>query len=256
MGNLRFGLRYCNQIGGKKLRKLTLITSIKLCNLSWLAKFVKLRSITLRNPPHDICNWIPKQIKYIDLQNGPSCDDWTPYIHLKTLKLSQYDIKKLLVPPSLREIRLHKCHFLADITSISKCDKLEKLVIFESLALSNVTSLGECRSLKFLSLQKCSHIINVPKIPTLKFIDLSSCTKLISFQGWDGLKDVKLRYCSRLIKLDGLSTCKALDLHGCCSIDASIIIKKFPTIKFYNLDGIESVKWGYVYQFESEFNYS
>ena len=239
------------------LRSLTLIGTQPI-DVSCFANHKKLKSLILQNPHTDSA--YPQHLKKLHL-NNPTIHSINKKITktLKILKLHQF-LNSILPPTTsqLREIRLIKCEILSDITSLQTCSSsITKLCIAQNKLLTSesIQILTTCTNLRFLTLHKCSSITNIPPITTLKYIDLSECKKITEFHGWQGLIDVRLTYCSFLNTLENLPSCKALDIHGCSSLNHFTIIQKYPNIKHYNIDGIESCKLDYVKQFDDEYDY-
>ncbi|KAL5063116.1 hypothetical protein RYX36_024853 [Vicia faba] len=114
---------------------------------------------------------LPRELAVLDLSNAEK---------IKSLRALESHNK---VPENLMVIKLSDCYRLAAIPDLSRCLRLEKIILDSCINLKRIhESIGSLTTLRILSLRRCENITEIPSdVSGLKHLEslvLSNCTKL------------------------------------------------------------------------------
>ncbi|CAI8608375.1 unnamed protein product [Vicia faba] len=114
---------------------------------------------------------LPRELAVLDLSNAQK---------IKSLRALESHNK---VPENLMVIKLSDCYRLAAIPDLSRCLRLEKIILDSCINLKRIhESIGSLTTLRILSLRRCENITEIPSdVSGLKHLEslvLSNCTKL------------------------------------------------------------------------------
>ncbi|KAM7478036.1 hypothetical protein LguiA_026249 [Lonicera macranthoides] len=125
---------------------------------------------------------------------------------------------------SLRYLDLSGCESLEILLDLSKCKKLEKVVMIWCLELTQIQGLDRLESLQLLNMTACEFVERLPGLSNLKMLKelhLGSCKKLLEVDGLEFLESLEyLNMCKcisieRLPDLSNLQKLKKLILCHC-----------------------------------------
>ncbi|XP_058764877.1 disease resistance protein RPV1-like [Vicia villosa] len=130
-------------------------------------KWLQWRGCPLECIPLDT---LPHELAVLDLSNAEK---------IKSLR----GLESHKVPENLMVINLSHCFQLAEIPDLSRCLKLEKIILDSCINLKRIhESIGGLTTLRNLNLRRCGNITQLPGdicgLKHLEILVLSSCTKL------------------------------------------------------------------------------
>ncbi|XP_058747565.1 disease resistance protein RPV1-like isoform X2 [Vicia villosa] len=147
---------------------------LQINNLSLGGMFLpdELKWLQWRGCPLECIPWdtLPRELAVLDLSNAEK---------IKSLR----GLESHKVPENLMVINLSHCSQLAEIPDLSRCRKLEKIILDSCINLKRIhESIGGLTTLRNLNLRHCESITQLPSdvcgLKHLEILVLSSCTKL------------------------------------------------------------------------------
>ncbi|CAL5196970.1 unnamed protein product [Lathyrus oleraceus] len=159
----------------KSFEPMVTLRLLQINNLSLEGKFLpdELKWLQWQGCPLECIplDTLPRELTVLDLSNAEK---------IKSLRGLESHNK---VPENLMVIKLSDCYRLAAIPDLSRCLRLEKIMLDSCISLKRIhESIGSLTTLRNLNLRRCENITELPSdVSGLKHLEslvLSNCTKL------------------------------------------------------------------------------
>jgi len=176
--------------------------------------------------------------------------DIAPVMTLPTMKLLSVDRcpnvlgSSLRVRNNLEELTLSGCRFLRDVSWISHCDRLIKLVLSQSIALEDIEPLAFLPNITSLDLSFAGtyleHVYFLRSLPHLTELNLSGCSGVWEVEPLAKapvLSHLNISRCElvhQIAELSRSTSLKTLDISGCKGIpeyEVSALLIGSPSIR-------------------------
>ncbi|KAI5419823.1 disease resistance protein RPV1 isoform X1 [Lathyrus oleraceus] len=160
----------------KSFEPMVTLRLLQINNLSLEGKFLpdELKWLQWQGCPLECIplDTLPRELTVLDLSNAEK---------IKSLRGLESHNKQ--VPENLMVIKLSDCYRLAAIPDLSRCLRLEKIMLDSCISLKRIhESVGSLTTLRNLNLRRCENITELPSdVSGLKHLEsliLSNCTKL------------------------------------------------------------------------------
>lgn len=154
-------------------------------------------------------------LHYICINNGMNLEGLTQCHNLQHLELDRCDLSVLpSLTNKLRILKIKNCDNLVNISRLSTCRNMRKIMLIYCRILKDVSSLGACTKLRRFNAKSCS---------LMDVSCLSNCEELLVFNIWNSneitvlpimnlnIKYIRVSNCKNIVNYNTLSLYKNLD---------------------------------------------